>query len=101
MAFILTFLGKGGIGITTIAIATAKKYASEGKKVLLVTQDATPSFALQMGMALESGIQEISPNLSVIQLQSSKLLEKSWEELKKQEIKYLRSPVLNNIFAEE
>ena len=101
MAFILTFLGKGGIGTTTIAIAAAKKYASEGKKVLLITQDSTPSFALQMGMKIESGIQEIAPNLSVIQLQSTKLLENSWEELKKQESKYLRSPILNNIFAEE
>lgn len=101
MAFILTFLGKGGIGATTIAIATAKKYASEGKKVLLVTQDSTPSFTLQLGRELDSGIQEISPNLSVVQLQSTKLLESSWEELKKQEAKYLRSPILNNIFAEE
>ena len=101
MAFILTFLGKGGIGSTTIAIATAKKYANEGKKVLLVTQDSTPSFTLQLGRELDSEIQEISPNLSVVQLKSTKLLENSWEELKKQEAKYLRSPILNNIFAEE
>ncbi|HSF74622.1 MAG TPA: ArsA-related P-loop ATPase, partial [Microcoleus sp.] len=39
MALILTFLGKGGTGRSTIAIATAKKYAAQGKRVLLLGQD--------------------------------------------------------------
>jgi anion-transporting ArsA/GET3 family ATPase len=101
MAFILTFLGKGGIGCTITAIASAQKYATLGKKVLLVVQDSTPSFPLQIGVELKSTITEISPNLDAIQLQSSQLLESSWEELKKLEAKYLRSPILNNIFAQE
>jgi arsenite-transporting ATPase len=101
MAFILTFLGKGGIGCTITAIASAQKYATLGKKVLLVVQDSTPSFPWQIGVEVESTITEISPNLDAIQLQSSQLLETSWEELKKIEAKYLRSPVLNNIFAQE
>jgi len=101
MAFILTFLGKGGIGCTTVAIAAAKKYASLGKKVLLIIQDSTPSVSLLMGMDVTSTITAISPNLDVIQLQSSLLLENSWEELKKLETKYLRSPILNNIFPQE
>lgn len=101
MTFILTFLGKGGIGSTTTAIASAKKYATLGKKVLLVVQDSTPSFPLLMGMEIKPTITEISSNLDVIQLQSSQLLENSWEELKNLETKYLRSPILNNIFAQE
>lgn len=101
MAFILTFLGKGGIGCTTTAIASAKKYAHQGKKVLLVIQDATPSVSLLMGCEVTSTITEISSNFDAIQLQSSQLLENSWEELKKLEAKYLRSPILNNIFAQE
>lgn len=101
MAFILTFLGKGGVGCTTMAIASAKKYAQEGKKVLLAVQDPTPSFAIQLGATVSSEITEISPNLNVIQLHSSQLLEASWEQLKQLEAKYLRSPVLNNIYGQE
>ncbi len=101
MAFILTFLGKGGVGKTTIAIASAKKYAQEGKRVLLVTQDYSSAFASQLGTEIESGIQTISSNLSVIRLKPTQLLTDSWDEVKKQERKYLRSPILNNIFAEE
>ncbi len=101
MAFILTFLGKGGSGCTTIAIASAKKYASEGKKVLLAVQDSTPSVSLQLGTEVSFPATEISSNLDVVQLKSSQLLENSWEELKKQEAKYLRTPILNNIYGVE
>ncbi|BAQ66658.1 ArsA family ATPase [Geminocystis sp. NIES-3709] len=101
MVFIVTFLGKGGIGCTTTAIATARKYASLSKKVLLVVQDSTPSVSLMMGVEVKSTITEISSNFDAIQLQTSQLLENSWEELKKLEAKYLRSPILNNIFAQE
>jgi arsenite-transporting ATPase len=101
MAFILTFLGKGGSGCTTMAIASAKKYASEGKKVLLAVQDSTPSLGWQLGTEVSFPATEISPNLDVVQLKSSQLLENSWEELKQQEAKYLRTPVLNHIYGVE
>lgn len=101
MAFILTFLGKGDIDCTTVAIATAKKYALLGKKVLLVQQNSSPLFSLQLGETVTNDVSEISPNLSVIQLQSSKLLENLWEKIKELESKYLRSPIINNIFAQE
>jgi anion-transporting ArsA/GET3 family ATPase len=35
MSLILTFLGKGGVGKTTTAIATAKAYASQGKASII------------------------------------------------------------------
>ena len=49
MAFILTFIGKGGTGRTTIAIAAAKKLASQGNRVLLAAQDAGPALGLLLG----------------------------------------------------
>jgi arsenite-transporting ATPase len=39
MSLILTFLGKGGTGRTTVAIAAAKRLAAQGKRVLLAAQD--------------------------------------------------------------
>jgi anion-transporting ArsA/GET3 family ATPase len=49
MALILTFLGKGGTGRTTVAIAAAKQLSSLGQRVLLVGQDPTPAFGLLLG----------------------------------------------------
>jgi len=52
MALILTFLGKGGTGRTTLAIATARRLARQGWRVLLVTQDTSPVVGMMVGQAL-------------------------------------------------
>jgi arsenite-transporting ATPase len=101
MAFILTFLGKGGTGRTTIAIATAKQLSSQGQRVLLVGQDPSPAFGLMLGVPLGADPQEIAPNLDAVQLHSTVLLERSWEEVKKLEAQYLRSPTLKNVYGQE
>lgn len=101
MSSIITFLGKGGTGRTTVAIATAKKLASEGKKVLLIGQEYSPDFGLRLGVAPEPKPQEIGANLSVVQLQSTFLLEHGWEEVKKLEAEYLRTPTLKNVYGQE
>lgn len=99
MAFILTFLGKGGTGRTTLAIAAAKKYASQGKRTLLIGQE--PTFGLSVGTAVGADPEEIAPNLKAVQLQTSTLLERSWEEIKKLEAQYLRTPFFKEVFGQE
>ncbi|HEY9612283.1 ArsA family ATPase [Allocoleopsis sp.] len=101
MSLILTFLGKGGTGRTTIAIAAAKKLSNLGQRVLLVGQDPGPAFGLLLGVPTSPDPQEIGPNLQVVQLQSTVLLERAWEEVKKLEAQYLRSPTLKNVFGQE
>ncbi|MCY7323594.1 MAG: ArsA family ATPase [Phormidesmis sp. CAN_BIN36] len=101
MAFILTFLGKGGTGRTTIAIAAAKKLANQGKRVLLLGQDSSPAFGAALGTTLSLDPQEISPNLYAVQLQTATLLERSWEEVKKLEAQYLRTPFFKEVFGQE
>ncbi|HIK36384.1 MAG: ArsA family ATPase [Geminocystis sp.] len=94
MTFILTFLGKGGVGCTTLATAAARKYASAGKKVLLVTRDS-------VGVDAWGNITPLGNNLDAIQLQTSQLLETIWEKLKQLEAQYLRSPLLKHIYGQE
>jgi anion-transporting ArsA/GET3 family ATPase len=101
MSSIITFLGKGGTGRTTVAIATAKKLAREGKKVLLIGQEYSPDFGMRLGVTPESKPQEMGANLSVVQLQSTVLLEHGWEEVKKLEAEYLRTPTLKNVYGQE
>jgi arsenite-transporting ATPase len=101
MALILTFLGKGGTGRTTVAIAAAKHLSSLGQRVLLIGQDPGPAFGLFLGAPLGPDPQAIGANLQAVQLQTTVLLERSWEEVKKLEAQYLRSPVLKNVFGQE
>lgn len=101
MAFILTFLGKGGTGRTTVAIAAAKQLASQGKRVLLLNHDPGPAFGMLLGMTPGSTPQDVMPGLQAIQLQTSTLLEQSWEEVKKLETQYLRTPILKSVYGQE
>lgn len=101
MSLILTFLGKGGSGRTTVAIAAAKKLADRGARVLLIGQDPGPAWAMPLGVSPTDSVAEIAPNLSIVQLHSARLLERSWEEVKDVEKQYLRSPTLKNVYGQE
>ena len=100
MSQILTFLGKGGVGSTTIAITAAKRLAAGGKRVLFATDDSTPAIGLLLN-PLTPDPQEIAPNLQVVQLKSSILLERNWEEVKKLEAQYLRTPIIKDVYGQE
>ncbi|NDJ18708.1 ArsA family ATPase [Myxacorys almedinensis] len=101
MAFILTFLGKGGTGRTTLAIAAAKKFATQGKRVLLIGQDPSPAFGLSVGANVGAEPHAIAPNLQVVQLQTAPLLERSWDEVKALEAQYLRTPFFREVYGQE
>jgi arsenite-transporting ATPase len=101
MSLVITFLGKGGTGRTTIAIAAAQKLSSLGARVLLVSSDPSPAFSIALGTSLETEPKEITPNFQAVQLQATVLLEKGWEQLKELEKQYLQSPVLKNVYGQE
>ena len=92
MALIVTFLGKGGTGRTTTAIAIAKKLAILGSRVLLAGQD--PTLGWLWSVPLTPSVTFIEPNLSGVHLCSTVLLEQGWEQIKELESQYLRSPTL-------
>ncbi|MFN6566833.1 arsenic-transporting ATPase [Nostoc minutum NIES-26] len=100
MSLILTFLGKGGINRTKIAIAAAKLLASQGKRVLLAGL-AEPALPILLDKTLTPDPQEIAPNLQVVQFQASVLLERNWEEVKKLEAQYLRTPIFKEVYGQE
>ena len=100
MALILTFLGKGGTERTKIAIAAAKLLASQGKRVLLAGL-AEPALPTLLGVAVGPDPQEIAANLHLVQFHTPLLLERSWEEVKKLEAQYLRTPFLKEVYSQE
>ncbi|MCM1982433.1 Get3/ArsA fold putative tail anchor-mediating ATPase NosAFP [Lyngbya confervoides] len=102
MAFILSFLGKGGTGRTTVALAAARSMAHQGKRVLLASQDLGLALRSQLGLeAMGMDPQPIEPHLDGVQLQAASLLSQSWEEAKALEAQYLRTPFLTSVFGQE
>jgi anion-transporting ArsA/GET3 family ATPase len=98
MTLILTFLGVDSR--SKIAIAAAKAMASQGKRVLLAGT-ASPKLQTLLGVALTPDPQEIAANLQVVQLQTSVLIERGWEEIKKLEAQYLKSPIIKEVYGQE
>lgn len=101
MALILTFLGKGGTGRTTVAIAAAKRFAASGKRVLLAGQDPGPALSLMLGATLTLEPQDIAPNFQAVQFQSAPMLERRWDEIKGLESQYVRTPFFKQVYGQE
>jgi anion-transporting ArsA/GET3 family ATPase len=101
MPQIITFLGKGGSGRTTISIASAQQLASGGQRVLWVGQSAYYAPDLWSGVMLSGQAQSVAANLSVVNLSATQLLEKAWDVVKQAETKYLRTPLLKNVYGQE
>lgn len=102
MALILTYLGKGGTGSTTLAIAAAKRLASQGQRVLLASESQGPVLALLLGQPISGSAPVlVEPNLSALELRSTALLQQAWEQLKLREAEYLRDPFFKNVYGEE
>ncbi|MEL6853685.1 MAG: ArsA family ATPase [Cyanobacteria bacterium J06607_13] len=108
MTLILTFLGKGGTGRSTAAIAAAQKLTGSGKRVLLLSQEAGPALSLLLGTtvgnqptAVSQNDQGLAGGFQAVQLQTTVLLEENWEKLKNFEAQYLRDPFFKAVFGQE
>jgi len=66
----LFFTGKGGVGKTSIACATAARLAADGKQVLLVSTDPASNVGQVFGIAIGNHITAIPavPNLSALEI---------------------------------
>ncbi|MER6945601.1 ArsA family ATPase [Nonomuraea sp. NPDC000554] len=94
---VLLFTGKGGVGKTTAAAATATLAASRGLKTLVVSTDTAHSLADALGV--EPG--EVAPGLHLHQVDTQKTLERHWGELQQYAKGLLAELGLDEVTSEE
>jgi arsenite-transporting ATPase len=94
---VLLFTGKGGVGKTTAAAATATLAAARGLKTLIVSTDTAHSLA--DALAVAPG--EIAPGLHLHQVDTQKSLERHWGELQEYARGLLSELGLDEITSEE
>src|SRR5690606_32814428 len=79
---VLLFTGKGGVGKTTTAAATAVACAGAGHRTLVVSTDPAHSLADAMAVDLGDQPREVAPGLWAQQLDAQERLEASWGEIR-------------------
>src|SRR5579884_2826252 len=97
----ILYLGKGGVGKTTISAATAVRSARLGKRTLVVSTDLAHSLADCLKAPLTSEPQELEPNLWAQEVNVLDEMRRSWGKLQATLSNLLRSRGVNSIMAEE
>jgi len=98
---ILLFTGKGGVGKTTIAAATAVRAARAGKRVLVTSTDPAHSLADSFDTPLGDVAAEVAPNLWAEQIDAQSRLESNWRDIQEYIIAFLNWTGIDAIEAEE
>ena len=62
------FSGKGGVGKTTLAAATAVRTAASGKRTLIVSTDPASNLADVFERPIGPRVTEIAPNLFALEI---------------------------------
>jgi arsenite-transporting ATPase len=79
---IVLFTGKGGVGKTTLAAATAARLARAGGRALVISTDPAHSLGDALGVELGAQPREVATGLYAAHLDSRALVEGSWNELR-------------------
>jgi len=98
---IILFTGKGGVGKTTLAAATALLSAQKGYRTLIISTDAAHSLADAFEVQLSNEPQKISSNLYGQEINSLEQVEKKWGEIKNYLTAFFASQGIDVIEAEE
>src|SRR5436190_13512787 len=98
---IILYLGKGGVGKTTISAATAVRSAALGKRTLVVSTDLAHSLADCFNTPLTSEPMELAPNLWAQEVNVLDEMRNSWGKVQVKMSQALRKSGIDSVMAEE
>jgi len=104
---VVLFTGKGGVGKTTTAAATAVQAARQGIKTLVMSTDAAHSLGDALGVGLAAAadcpdpVVEVEPGLYALQLSAAHNVRRSWRSVQDYLLTVLNSVGVDPVVAEE
>lgn len=101
MPRILLFTGKGGVGKTTVAAATAIKSSKLGYKTLIISTDPAHSLADSFQTELNPTPTKIGENLYGMEVNVEYELERHWDSIKEYLTIFFKSQGIEDVVAEE
>lgn len=98
---IMLYTGKGGVGKTSIAAATALKCAKKGLKTLVVSTDAAHSLGDSLDIRLSPEPKEIRKNLWAQEIDSIHEVEQGWGKVQEYLTTLFTAKTVKDITTEE
>jgi arsenite/tail-anchored protein-transporting ATPase len=98
---ILLFTGKGGVGKTTVAAATAVRAAGAGARTLVMSTDPAHSLADSFDVRIGSAPTLVAERLWAQQIDAQERLEDNWREIQDYMIQLMNWAGTETIQAEE
>jgi arsenite-transporting ATPase len=98
---IIIYTGKGGVGKTSVAAATALRCAELGHRTIVISTDAAHSLADSLEVPLSGVIQKVSKNLDGLEVDMQLELETRWKEIQSYFSDFLASQGMDGISAKE
>jgi len=98
---VILFTGKGGVGKTTIAAATATRTAELGYRTLVISTDAAHSLGDSLDRHLGNAVTEVSDNLWAQEINVLHEIEANWKTIQEYMASFFRSTGVDDILADE
>jgi len=98
---IIIYTGKGGVGKTSVAAATALRSAALGHRTILISTDAAHSLSDSLEVQLSGRTTNIAKNLDGIEVDMQYELETRWVEIQKFFSDFLASQGMDSVTAQE
>src|SRR5581483_11518156 len=97
---LILYVGKGGVGKTTMAAATAVRAAELGHRTLVVT-DLAHSLGDVFDLQLEAAPRELAPRLFAQEINVLEEIRASWGSVQEQFSDFLQREGMSQIQADE
>jgi len=98
---VIIYTGKGGVGKTSVAAATALRCAALGYRTVVMSTDAAHSLSDSLEYQLSGEVQQISKNLDGIEVDIQHELEHRWKEIQTYLSDFLTSQGMDGVTAKE
>ena len=98
---VLLFTGKGGVGKTTVAAATAVRAAEAGNRTLVMSTDPAHSLGDSFDVEIGESATLVTPNLWAEQIDAQSRLETNWREIQDYFVQLMNWAGVDTIQAEE
>jgi arsenite/tail-anchored protein-transporting ATPase len=98
---VIIYTGKGGVGKTSVAAATAMRSAKMGHKTIAISTDQAHSLADSLDVPLSGTPKTIAPNFDALEVDVLYEMEHRWKEIDKYVTEFLNSQGIEGVTAKE